>query len=125
MPLLVRNTLSNTDRCTFCHAHVETLEHVFVECVAVKQLWAQLHSWIRPEIPETPPHKFSAEQIFFGFSERTVNFNCIHLLILLTKKFVYNNKCLRKTLQFQGLQQFIKNYYDIETVKGMACPNTK
>lgn len=35
----------DSDRCTFCHDHYETQEHLFLYCTVVKRFWQQVFSW--------------------------------------------------------------------------------
>ena len=60
--LLHRNTITNknlhlwdqnkpeheqrTDLCTFCNNHVETIEHIFYDCLHIKKIWSDLFDWI-------------------------------------------------------------------------------
>ena len=46
------------------------------------------------------------------------NYNCIDLLILLTRKCVHNSKSFRNNLPFHELQQSVNKYYDPPLLKG-------
>ena len=39
-----------TDRCTYCQTHPETIIHLFWECEVIKSLWRDFQSWSRNEL---------------------------------------------------------------------------
>ena len=39
-----------TPQCSFCHSYDETINHTFLECICVKQLWIHLRLFLRNDI---------------------------------------------------------------------------
>ena len=39
-----------TPPCSFCHSYDETIKHIFLECICVKQLWNHLRLFLANDI---------------------------------------------------------------------------
>ena len=39
-----------TPLCSFCHSYDETIKHIFLECICVKQLWNHLRLFLMNDI---------------------------------------------------------------------------
>ena len=39
-----------TPLCSFCHSYDETIKHIFLECICVKQLWNHLRLFLKNDI---------------------------------------------------------------------------
>ena len=39
-----------TPLCSFCHSYDETIKHIFLECICVKQLWNHLRLFLTNDI---------------------------------------------------------------------------
>ena len=59
-----------TPLSSFCHSYDETIKHIFLECICVKQLWNHLRLFLMNDIslPILTPHTTN-----FGFINRTEN----------------------------------------------------
>ena len=99
------------DICTFCKKEAETIEHLFVECKVVKNIWSKLQNWIRIELGI--PVVLSKTHILFGIDLKKCN-SAINLIILLTKFYIYRIRCQGSTLSFLSLQREIESYYKLE-----------
>ena len=45
-PVLLCMHIKDSDMCSFCNIHVETVEHLFDHCKYSKELWASLSHYI-------------------------------------------------------------------------------
>ncbi len=45
---LFKCKIKDTDKCYFCGDDVETLEHLFCDCILIKQLWNELANKVQP-----------------------------------------------------------------------------
>ena len=59
---LSKMNLSNTDKCSLCNEHKETIKHLFYDCLKTKTLWLSLENRLNMQLPELTP-----ESAFFGF----------------------------------------------------------
>ena len=59
---LSKMNLSNTDKCSLCNTHKETIKHLFYDCLKTKTLWLSLKNRLNMQLPELTP-----ESAFFGF----------------------------------------------------------
>ena len=39
-----------TSLCLFCHSYDETIKHIFLECICVKQLWNNLRLFLMNDV---------------------------------------------------------------------------
>ena len=82
---------TKTPLCSFCHPYDETIKHIFLECICVKQLWDYLRLFLTIDIslPKlTPP------TAIYGFINGIENNVCkiINHIILIFKLHFYKNR---------------------------------
>ena len=112
--------MKEDDLCTFCRSHRETYVHLFVHCEKVKPIWLSLENWMQ---------NFSEDKI--DFSEENVIWNVLvdepsridNFLCLVTKQYIYRQRCLGRELSYQELRRSILNIRDME--KYIATKNKK
>ena len=108
------------DKCNFCH-EVETIMHMFVECPNVKDLWAEAAIYIYNKI-----HlhiEFSNFNILFGYMNFDQNRVPINVLLLVTKKYIFDSCRLNNFLSFHVLKHRLQDKYEEE--KYVAHLNNK
>ena len=111
--------------CTFCKKEAETIEHLFVECKEVTNIWSKLQNWI--QIKLGIPVVLSKSHILFGIDLKKCN-SAINLILLLTKFYIYRTRCQGSTLSFLSLQREIESYYTLEKyilLKSLSWSNFK
>lgn len=87
--------LSDTDRCSFCHDHYETIEHFFYDCREAQSFWLKLQTWF--EALTDTEIMLSKEKILFNnFNASTEHFEVLNTMILIAKQFLFSQKCLGK-----------------------------
>ena len=78
---------TKTFLCSFCHSYDETIKHIFLECIYVKQLWNHLRSNI--SLPILTP-----QTAIFGFIngiEKNV-YKIKNHILLIFKLHVYKSR---------------------------------
>jgi len=68
-----------SDVCTFCNEHIETLPHLLVECEVVKLFWIDLQLWLyeRTDILID----LNVREIIIDFQDKKfITFNAVYLL---------------------------------------------
>jgi len=111
--------LAESELCHFCNNNIETIEHMFVECAEVKQLWSgvvkKLEQYLIVEHIENNP-----KAIICGVN-CTKDYKIINHILLIMKKYIYNSRCLNQPLTVSGAILMISKCYDIENQ--LACQN--
>ena len=97
--------IRSNDNCSFCDVHQETYRHLVYECVKNQPLW----DWIRKVVK----NEMRWDQIVFNNVTQNPKMkkNC---LILITKHFIYRERCLGKECTIVGLKKYVRNYEQIE-----------
>ena len=85
--------IRENNTCTFCETQVETLEHLFYDCVYVQRLWKSVQLWY-----SNIEHLVFDKEIVFLGSESPL----LHTVIMTAKQYVFNCKCLEKVPVFNG-----------------------
>ena len=97
---------TKTPRCSFCHSYDETIKHIFLECIYVKQLWNHLRLFLTNDIslPILTP-----QTAIFGFINGIENnvYKIKNHILLIFKLHVYKSR-ERGTLEFSKLINEIK-----------------
>ena len=133
--LLHRNTITNknlqlwdrnkpiheqhTDKCTFCNNVIETIEHLFYDCVQIKKIWGELFDWI---------HEKCGLRINFSRFEIILNaanddLNIFNLIFMIVKKQLYSIRCAKSNLHINAIKYHIAQYYKAE--KLIALKNNR
>ena len=110
-----------SDLCSYCCKHRETVVHLFVECEVVMTIWEKLMDYVQ-EIYGTQKYELNPKAIITNYiiepKQHIVNFWC-----LITKQYIYRQRCLKKHLNFSSLKVQIENIRTIE--KYIAIKNGK
>ena len=79
-----------TPLCSFCHSYDETIKHIFLECICVKQLWNHLRLFLMNDIslPILTP-----QTVIFGFINGIENsvYKITNHILLIFKLHVYES----------------------------------
>lgn len=78
--LLKKWKIKESDSCTFCKIHDETIDHLFWECPVIKDFWSDVTNYMEPRINM----KLNKEIIFYGIKDMLM---CT--IIFSAKKFIY------------------------------------
>ena len=118
---LKRWKMKESDECSFCGEQRETYLHLFVFCDKVRDLWIKLERFLCG-FRETEIN-FNSQNVIFNSlveddAEHVKNFIC-----LVTKQFIYRQRCLHKTLNFKELKAYVLNIKSME--KYIAIKNNR
>ena len=111
--------MRETPLCSFCGEQEESIVHMLCLCPRAKRLWDDVASYIRDRfegiLVELTPTTIIFNQVV---SERhVVNFIC-----LVTKQFIYRQRCLKQDLHFPILKGYLGQIENIE--KYIATKNS-
>ena len=118
---LCRWGITSSEKCSFCGEEDETILHLLVSCSHVRVLWDQLLEYISKEYTKTALEVNDTNLIFSTLhanKQHVANFLC-----MLTKQYIYSQRCLKRDLSFHGLLAKIRQVENIE--KYIAIKNGK
>ena len=86
---LHRLKLVDSPLCVFCKRDLETIDHLFVECPCVKELWCRIEDWLLEKLDKYVG--FNKQAILFGkFANRNIH-KVENLIILIVKHYINNS----------------------------------
>ena len=115
--------ITTSNNCTVCKENRETMLHLFVECHQVKDLWRNVFKFVEDyfnvyiDLDRIEPKDIVLNTVYSKPSH-IGNFIC-----LLTKQFIYKQRCLKGTLYFPILKSMILLTQNIE--KYIAIKNDR
>ena len=100
--------LREDKKCSFCNEENETVPHLFYHCRTVRNVWTKILNMMNIDI-----NGVTLPQILFNnVSEKSKSVvNCI---VLITKFYVYRERCLNPKISFENCKNYIMQYKNIE-----------
>ena len=95
-----------SDQCGFCRSHIDSIEHMFLDCEIVVQLWNEVQEWIHALGMNN--YNLSQSRIILGDLENAMSINTI---ILLTKKVIYNSMKKEQSPHIINVKNEVKQFY--------------
>ena len=107
--------------CTFCQAAKEDILHLMFFCPKISQLWEEFANFC----DETFDTKIfiTPENIIFNYVCQQSQNNICNFLCLVTKQYIYRQRCFNSNLSFNELKRYIYQLKNIE--KYIAIKNSK
>ena len=99
--------LDNASSCSFCSIQLETIDHLFVECIETKNLYFQIRVWLGTYNVYLP--EISKVNIILGVDDITTNF-----IILLFKYCLYKGRDSKRPPSLPFFQNLLCHYEKIE-----------
>ena len=109
------------DTCSFGCADRETYSHLFVMCEKVQNLWIQIDEMM--EDFSKDPITFNIENVLWNLIIPNNPKHVKNLICLITKQYIYRQRCLQKHLTFYKLRSIIYSTRNME--KYIAIKNNK
>lgn len=100
----------STPRCTFCNLYSEKIEHVFYDCIYVKQIWIEMEKIFT---------KLSNKKVVLSVNEAILGYNLddkteanflLNKLIVYCKYYIWKMKLSHATLTVNGLMRCLQNH---------------
>ena len=112
--------IKESENCYFCGRDRETISHLLFLCPIVKELWDQVFMFIREKYQVKLEVSTSTVLLntVYDRKNHVVNFMC-----LVTKQYIYSQRCLNKQLNFAELKGKFRNLQNIE--KYIAIKNQR
>ena len=117
--LLFKWKLCDTELCSFCQEERETVLHMLCECKIVKELWQEISEYLEEKYQfKVDINKKNILLNTVSKDSKIINFVC-----LLSKIYIYRQRCLKMSINLQGIKMFVSSVENLE--KYIACKNGK
>ena len=98
----------NNNRCSYCNEHIETIEHMILNCTKVKDFWSSLQDWLSNNC-NIILHLEEKSLIFSSLKPKSIE-NYI-LCLANYYVYIYKNKFTRNTLSIQNFMSLLKSKF--------------
>ena len=117
--LLQKWNIIPDNKCSFCKNEIESVTHLLSECCEVRKLWMKFLEFVQ--------QKYRIYDVCLSTKTIIVNEiskdNLVNFLCLVTKQFIYRQRCMGKSIEFSILKNVL---YHVECVeKYIAIKNDK
>ena len=113
--------IKESEKCDFCKEEKETVVHLLCECTQVLPLWERIFKFIEETYKEGVTANDKGSIITNSICEKKNGIG--NLICLITKQYIYRQKCLGECLSYHGLVAVVKQLQNIE--KYIATKNDK
>lgn len=96
--------------CVFCDRHIETMEHIFFECVYVKEFCLSVLNWLCSKQITLDPLTWLDVKVGVNSKENDTDFR-VNNIIVLCKCFIHRCKYFKIRPQMIGLKNFLIVFY--------------
>ena len=107
--------------CYFCQKQPESYEHLFVTCEFVQPIWEKLEEWMCTFSDEAI--HFQTDMVLWSRLVDKLVGHIKNFLCLVTKQYIYQQRCLKKELCFHELRKYILQLRNIEKYYAMKNNN--
>ena len=91
---------------------METLEHLFFECILIKNIWLQLYEDLK--LSEWFHElRFDLKTIILGFKSNEDHIPGINTFILLVKAYIFNSKNVNVMPSYKVAKRFLEYHCEI------------
>ena len=111
---LKKMRISDSELCTFCNTDVESLQHLFWDCVFVRSFWLDLENIINDRCHIIHDIHFNEDLVLFGNDTRFKSDDVFDLILLLAKFYIYQCKMEKSTPQTRIFLKKLMYRFEIE-----------
>ena len=95
--------------CSYCHQHVETIYHLFIECEKVRQFWGIVKQWLSTNFNINI--NLDAKELLFSGQNKNVLLSYISVV---SKHYIYTNKFTERELNISNYISLLKKKFQSE-----------
>ena len=98
---------TGSPRCSFCGIYIETIEHLFFKCLAVKCLWMNIiDTWNQFN---SSAYECRIQNIQFGYTgTKSISCEALNTVVMHGKYYIYRNKLKATSPTVKGFLEVIK-----------------
>ena len=98
--------------CDFCKDETDSNEHMFLNCVTIRQLWREVENWISQI--GVVDYIINEERIILGELKKS---HWLNSIILITKKIIFTSKLNLTIPSILCIKAEVKNMFEYEKLK--------
>ena len=107
---LFKLNIVQSELCTFCQNHPETIFHLFAECEYSETIWKSLERWIL----ESCDISLNLSNMDILFGKINTKFNALNTILLLVKQYIYRKRNKQEHPNFEQVKHYIYDYFLVE-----------
>lgn len=116
--------LDTDEKCTFCNTEIETLDHLFYNCVFSQELWLKLETFLSQKTSYDIKLEYKNIITYYSNKENAVE-HIVNLWVLFGKFHIHRVKFLRYKPAFKALTAELKNYSQaLKTINNQKAVRT-
>ena len=109
--LLFKQKLTDSNLCNFCSMHIETLQHLFWECMTVQTFWTNLKNKCNNLNINI---KIDLKSICFGEVNNSSTVKANNYILFYAKYYIFICKCRKTTPNLICFKTYLSTRLDIE-----------
>ena len=102
-----------SDLCEFCMEEIETLNHIFLECEAIKPFWKDIQFWIAQKLNVNISVELISIMLGIDYGNDQV-MKIICKIYLAAKQYVYKCRCTKQFPSISNCVSYKKTIKQIE-----------
>ena len=106
---LCKMKISNNEAFRLCGQDCEIINHLFVDCCRVENLWKQMQSWIKTEMHFDLNLGDTEKILGCAFMEHS--FWPLNFILIITRYYIFMCAKYNKEIYFSQLQKLIRSKY--------------
>ena len=107
---LLKIKIRQNNLCNFCKVEVESISHLFCQCVKVLELWKNIEAWIYNKVGVQ--HKLNDTMKILGYVFMDQSFWPLSFVLLITRNYIH--WCSKQNLDLNNIlpaKNFFKKIY--------------
>ena len=104
--------MADSEMCSKCNSCKESISHMLVTCPKADAIWQRVKGYMSKNFPQVSTTWTTVDILFNTVAQRTDH--VINLLVLITKQYIYRQKCLSKEILFNEVQREFVNVQRLE-----------
>ena len=110
---LFKYNLVISNLCDFCSMDVETVNHLFWNCIHTQAFWSRIKEFLSSKNIKIID-LIDLKNVTFGIQDKCRNKLVLNFIILSANYFIYINKCKKSIPNIEGYKIYLKKCIDIE-----------
>ncbi len=104
--LLYKMKIINYNCCYICSTYIETLDHMFFECMEIRNIWLRLFDdlSLKEKFENLEVNK---NNILFGFRNDVNDVSGLNVFFILVKKYLFECKQFERKVSYDGVKNYL------------------
>ena len=112
--------LTEHDKCLFCKDNIETIDHIYLDCKNVKQLWYETENWIKTI--HGCHFKLADVMKIFGTQDKD---QIKHLILISGKDELYAKRKTGKKMELGNFKKYLLKNLNITRLHELTASDVE